>query len=585
MKQQLTHDQVMNAIDNGVIATDVEKHICFVNSQGAKILKLAKKKIDRAYFSDIMPKASSLVDKCLETGEPQLGHFISYKNNSLEIDITPIKQGKSILGAVCNFRRIREFERSTHKPESNELLKMQFDTIFNFSSWGIWVLDGKGTVIKVNSAAERLIGINSKDVIGKNISTLVEKSVIDQALTPDILASKKPVSKLLYVIKTKKYILSEGIPILDENKNIIFVIVNEYDMTTLNSLQEQLTESRIVAEKYKDELYDLTLKELKKQEIVAESEEMRQVLRVSLKLARLNVSNILLLGESGTGKGLLAKFIHKNSNREKKSFIQVNCAALPESLLEAELFGFEKGAFTGAGQHGKIGLFELAQGGTLFLDEIWDLPFSVQAKLLKCLDDHEIMHIGGLKQIKIDCIIIAATNRDLESLVKEQKFRKDLFYRLNAFNIRIPPLRERPEDIFELSNYYLNKYNQFYNLQKRLSSNAIKLLQSYPFSGNVRELKNIMKNAVVLSEKDVLDGFVPDNIESRKVNEKNWSAKYANHTRSLAAELNETEKEILEDAMMYCKTTRKMANYLGISQSSVSRKLKKHRLLQFSIHK
>ena len=152
------------------------------------------------------------------------------------------------------------------------------------------------------------------------------------------------------------------------------------------------------------------------------------------------------MGESGTGKGLLAKFMHKNSNRRQKAFVQINCAALPENLLEAELFGYERGAFTGAREQGKIGLFELAHGGTLFLDEIGDLPFSVQAKLLKYLDDQEIMRLGSLKPRKIDCSVIAATNHDLEELTRRQQFRQDLFYRLNTFTIRIPPLRERPEE-------------------------------------------------------------------------------------------------------------------------------------------
>jgi transcriptional regulator with PAS, ATPase and Fis domain len=300
---------------------------------------------------------------------------------------------------------------------------------------------------------------------------------------------------------------------------------------------------------------------------------------VALKLARLDVSNILVMGESGTGKGLLAKFIHQSSARKKKPFIQINCAALPETLLEAELFGYEKGAFTGADQQGKIGLFEMAQGGTIFLDEIGDLPFGVQAKLLKCLDDHEIRHLGGLKPIKIDCIVIAATNRDLETLVQEAKFREDLYFRLSAFNIRIPPLRERPEDIVEIANHFLEKYNRQYQADRRFSSLAVKDLQRYPFPGNVREIKNIVRNAVVMSEVDLLDHILPDrSVQSVADAPAQRDMPKVSGKRTLTDQLEASEKEIFKKAAQNCRTTREIASYLGISQPSVVRRLKKYGL-------
>ncbi len=308
------------------------------------------------------------------------------------------------------------------------------------------------------------------------------------------------------------------------------------------------------------------------------SPKARQVLNVSLKLARLGVSNILLLGESGTGKGLIAQFIHNNSKRVNNPFIQINCAALPESLLEAELFGFEKGAFTGAGIKGKIGLLELAQNGTILLDEIGELPLAVQAKLLKCLDEHEIMHLGGLKPIKINCTIIAATNRDLKSRVKAQEFREDLYHRLNAFNIQMPPLRHRPEDIVELANYYLNGYNQEFGMTKRLSLNAINRLQQYSFPGNVRELKNILKHAVVMSENNLLDELIPEMVSNEEGQTAEVSPLSGNQVPGLTEQLNSYEKSILEHAISQYKTTRKMAEFLKTSQSRIARMLKKHQL-------
>ncbi len=461
---------------------------------------------------------------------------------------------------------------------SEQYLQLQFDSLLQYSTHGIWIMDGNGIVLRVNPAGEKLIGIRAQEVVGKNIAHLAEKGVIDQALTPHVLKARHPVTKLLYVLKTEKYIMSSGVPVFDEDGNIILVVVSEYDMTTLNSLQIQLEELRDVAEKYRDELAHLKLMDFKKHGIVSESEEMKQVLNVSLKLARLDVSNILLLGESGTGKGLTAQFIHKNSKRAKNPFIQINCAALPESLLEAELFGFEKGAFTGAGTKGKIGLFELAQNGTILLDEIGDLPLAVQAKLLKCLDEHEIMHLGGLKPIKIDCTIIAATNRDLKARVKAKKFREDLYHRLNAFNIQMPPLRQRPEDIVELANFYLNKYNQEYGMSKRLSLSAINKLQQYAFPGNVRELKNILKHAVVMSENTVLDDIIPESVNTEEGQGKEVSPLTGRQPPGLSEQLNAFEKSILEHAIRKYKTTRQMAKGLNTSQSRIARMLKKHQL-------
>jgi transcriptional regulator with PAS, ATPase and Fis domain len=340
----------------------------------------------------------------------------------------------------------------------------------------------------------------------------------------------------------------------------------------------QLEETRREKDRYKNELTELSMLELKKQKVVSESEQMRDILKTALRLAHLEVTGILLLGESGTGKGLLAKFIHNNSKRTTKPFIQINCAALPENLLEAELFGYEKGAFSGAREQGKPGLFELAHEGTLFLDEIGELPFSVQAKLLKYLDDHNVQRLGGIKPKPIDCIIIAATNQDIEQLVNQKKFRKDLYYRLNILTIKIPPLRERPEDIYELANSFLQHYNRKYNQKKKLNPLALSLLQSYSFAGNVRELKNIIKKAVVMSEGDVIDTVILSSI-GKEVLEDRWEVRGSDKKiNNLVDMLSALEKEMLKNAMRHCKSTREMARFLNISQPTVVRKLKKHRL-------
>ncbi|MBW2370122.1 MAG: sigma-54-dependent Fis family transcriptional regulator, partial [Deltaproteobacteria bacterium] len=374
-----------------------------------------------------------------------------------------------------------------------------------------------------------------------------------------------------------KTMLITGTPAFDEKGDIDIIVVNERDMTKLNTLREQLEHSNRMTEKIKDELAGLSQKALKKQAIIAESKAMRRVIEMSIRLSRIDASNILILGESGVGKGVLATFICKNSRRGKKPFIQINCAAVPENLLEAELFGYEKGAFTGAGEKGKVGLFELAHNGTLFLDEIGEMPLSLQAKLLKYLDDHEVMRLGGVNSHRIDCMVIAATNLDLEEQVKKKKFRKDLYYRLNTFPIHIPPLRERPEDIFELGHHFLHQYNRKYGLEKKLPARTLKRLQEYPFPGNVRELKNIIKKAVVMSDDPNLDDIISKSLSSA-TNPVQHIGSGIQKKGSLTNALLAVERNMLIDAMKHCRTLDQLAGALGISTPTAFRKMKKHGL-------
>jgi len=463
---------------------------------------------------------------------------------------------------------------------SEQILNAQLNAIFQSSSDGILVCDGKGNILKMNEASEKLNGLKAKDVIGKNVAHFVATGVFDRSVTMEVLETKRQVSIMQYIKKTHKHLLVTGTPAFDEKGNIFLVVVNERDMTQLNAMKGELEQSQMVAERFKDELVQLSMQELEGQEIVAESESMRRVLSMALRLARFDASNILILGESGTGKGVVAKFIHKAGRRSEKPFVQINCAALPETLLEAELFGYEKGAFTGARQEGKLGLFELAHGGTLFLDEIGDLPFSVQAKILKYLDDHEVMRLGSVKPKKVDCTVIAATNRDLDSFTREGKFRQDLFFRLNTFTLHIPPLRERREDILPLMNFFLARHNNQYGQKKRISSRGFEALQTWLYNGNVRELDNILKKAVLISDKELLDDFITGDL-GKPISKVAHPAQQSAKKPRLQQEVLVLEAELLKRAMKACKSTREMARYLGVSQPTVVRKLKKHRISTF----
>ena len=561
----------------GVIGIDTKGYVQYSNPRARRLLN-CEIPIGSS-LKTVDPGIADEVICCIKQDKNRHGFTIKQHENTFEIIVSLIRKDSDIEGAVCYISNLEEVEASAWMLPNIKEMNLQFHALVDHSYYGIYILDGQGIVIKVNEVAADIIGLKKEKIIGINIRDLEKKGVIEKSLTPSILKTKKPLTRSLYVKKSQKYILSSGRPILDESGNVLFVVVIEHDMTMVKELRKQLEEAKRLAETIKHELSDRNLLELKKSDIIADSPAMKQVLTISLKLAQMDASNILIMGESGTGKGLLAKFIHSNGTRKDQSFISINCAALPEMLLEAELFGYEKGAFTGAADKGKAGLFELADQGTIFLDEIGDLPFPVQAKLLKCLDDGEIRRLGGTETIKVNCIVIAATNHNLEDLVMKKKFRQDLYFRLNIFPIQIPPLRKRQEDILKISTYYLNKYNQTYNQKKRFSEKCIEDLQTYDFSGNVRELKNFIKNAVVVKEKDLLVRIIPPGRRKLKIKESS-SARIKKSKESLGftEELLEFECKKLKQALIKFDSTRDLAEYLGISQSTVVRKLKKHNL-------
>jgi two-component system response regulator AtoC len=347
-----------------------------------------------------------------------------------------------------------------------------------------------------------------------------------------------------------------------------------------------LDENRLLRRQIKDR-FDIS-------SFLGDSPAMGKVFDLIAKVAETRAT-VLITGESGTGKSLLARYIHVNSRRSKEPLVQVNCAALPESLLEAELFGYEKGAFTGADSNGKAGLLETAGKGTLFLDEIGEMPLSVQAKLLTFLDAGEFRRIGGSRVLKAECAVITATNQNLEMLVKSRRFRPDLSFRLTVFSLTIPPLRKRPEDIVKLAQAALDKFNRKYHTSRNLDPLAWDILKNYHYPGNVRELFNIIHQAVLLSDKKSIGSFLKsafnnqpllEEIQAQPVEESAPpSSVRARKTHDshllpfLDTAKSDLEKNVLLRAMAKSRNTRDIASYLGISQASVSRKLRKHGLV------
>ncbi len=370
--------------------------------------------------------------------------------------------------------------------------------------------------------------------------------------------------------KLNHEILVTALPIKDNKQDVFRVVCFSYDITDLFKIKKQIGVLEKNAEIYIKNLKCLESEEIKFPNVVGKSKEMQKIFKLLTKVADFDV-NVIITGESGVGKSYFAKLIHNISKRHKESFIEVNCGAIPENLLESELFGYEGGSFTGAKKEGKAGLIELAQNGTLFLDEIGEIPLNLQVKLLKVIQDKTFNRIGGTKPIKINFRLVTATNRDLKDLIKQKKFREDLFYRLNVVSINIPPLRERKEDIINLILYFMGNFNEKYNLNKSLSDSVINNLINYDWIGNIRELENVIERTLLISEEDIItEEFLPDNIKELH---KEMNAQQRN---TLQEDLDNYEKNIVLKAFEKYKTTVGVGKALGISQATAVRKIKKY---------
>jgi PAS domain S-box-containing protein/TyrR family helix-turn-helix protein len=455
--------------------------------------------------------------------------------------------------------------------EVHDLLRQQ-DAIIDSMSDGLWVCDAEAKVLRVNTASERLNDIKAAQVVGRNMRELVAEGIFDRSATLEVLRTGKRVN-MLQARKGRQLVLT-GVPVHDEAGRLIRVVVNERDITEIESLQRDLEEQEALRDRFRDQVLELQIEAVESKRVIARSPCMQQALRQAIKVSG-SSSTVLVLGESGVGKGLFADIIHKYSPRAGRPLVKVNCGAIPDSLVEAELFGYEKGAFTGAQAKGKAGYFEVAEGGTLFLDEIAELPLSSQVKLLRFLEDRRIARVGGTQSKELDVRIVAATHRDLQAMVDAGTFRLDLFYRLNVIPLVIPPLRERTECILPVLRHYVDLYAARLGVTRRLSRAATDTLLGYAWPGNVRELMNLCERLVVLSEGEVIDrADLPPQIASaaaRSPSPAAWEDEV-----SLDEAVARTERALLLRARTRFSSQSEIAKALGVNQSTVARKLKRY---------
>ena len=454
-----------------------------------------------------------------------------------------------------------------------ETLKKILDTSYD----EIFVVDGKGIVVYVNKACERHYGLKASEFIGKSSYELAAKGYWFPSTTPHILREKKRVNLIQETIIGKKLLVT-ATPVLNDKGNVSMIVMNARDITEIEKLRKELNVLSDLARKYKTEAEEFRKRELDTSNFIICSKQMEDVFKVAERIAAVD-SNALILGESGSGKSYLAKYIHKMSKRSKGPFITLNCPSIPEQLFESELFGYSPGAFTGANRTGKPGLIELADTGTLFLDEIAEIPLNLQAKLLEVIEERQFIKVGGKETKKIDIRILAATNRDLKALVKKGLFREDLYFRLNVLEIKIPPLRERPDDILPLVSYYVDKYNKKYGRRVRFSNKSLDILLSYSWPGNVRELSHVIERLIVIVPDEVIQPHhLSHLIQSDTSNDISQYNKETFETEIMPLEdaLKNVEKSIVVTAHNRLKSSYKVAEALKISQSKAYRLIRKY---------
>ncbi|MHC1761483.1 MAG: sigma-54 interaction domain-containing protein [Negativicutes bacterium] len=469
------------------------------------------------------------------------------------------------IGVVCT-DALRDAAVSALEEVNKEL-----EAIFESSHDGIVVADENGIFIRINSSYERITGIPKDKILKLSAQKIVDKGLVSDSSTLHVLKTGKPFTFSQTFSSGRQSIIT-GSPVLNDENRLFRVVTNVRDMTEINSLKAELAESQEKLTQYSRIVESLTEEQMATESLIFRSRKMAMVRNSAVKFAKVDAP-LLITGESGVGKEVIADLVYKNSLRKGAPFLKINCGAIPEALLESELFGYEGGAFTGAKREGRTGLFEMANGGTVMLDEIGELSMGLQVKLLRFVESKEFFRVGGNKVIKVDVRIIAATNRNLQDMVNQKHFRADLYYRLNVLTINIPALQERPEDIIPLTNHFLDKYNQKYQVSKRLTGELYRFFTGHKWVGNVRELEHLMERLIVVCDRDeITPDYLPEDMKcllpdfnTEKVG-----------TQSYREAKMIFEKDFFRRAIERHKSTRRAAENLGVDHSTIVKKAAKY---------
>ncbi len=565
------HQALVDAAGDGLLAVDPAGRVLLSRGVAREVLGVEP----GGALEKVLPGLWPLVARTLGDGEARMDDSVQGQGVGYLAWLGPVRRDGAIAGALCIFVENRAADELVRRMQSFQELTRELDTIIDFSNDGLWICDADATVIRINPASERINKTTAEQVVGRNMEELLSWGFVDRSAALEAIRDRKTVS-LLQKNHVGRKLISTGTPVFDDQGRLMRVVVSERDITEIDALQRQLEEQAAMKDQYRSQMLKMQQEELESRRVIAKSPCMIKALNQAIKVSSAE-SSVLILGESGVGKGLFADLIHKNSSRVEKPMIKINCGAIPESLIEAELFGYEKGAFTGA-QASKPGHLELADGGILFLDEIAEIPLPSQVKLLRFLEDGRITRLGGTQSRTVDVRILAATHRNLEEMVEAGRFRLDLYYRLNVIPIHVPALRERRECVLPLIRHYVDVFGEKNGIHKRLTRAALDALLAYSYPGNVRELMNICERLVVMSETELIDlRDLPSNIVSRLEAggglSLDWPAEM-----TLGQILESVERAVLAKAVRQHRSQSRIAAALGVSQPTIARRLQKYGL-------
>ncbi len=558
---------ILQNIYVGVIEIDKEGKIISYNEKARSILGMKSGKILGKHAFEVVPFLN--IEEYLKKEKKVEKEQIEIKGKLISITKISMKQYKYLTGCIVLMHDDTKYNNFIEELKNKKDILELLETVLEMTYDGIVMVDKDGYIKMISQAYAEFLGVTKDEAVGKHVKEVIENTRMH-------IVAKTGIRETVDFQKIGgRYVIANRIPIIKDGKvqgavgQLLFRNLKSFD-----SFSKRINRIEKKIKQYGENLHENNIAVYSFENIIGNSEIMEKT-KILAKKAALTTSNVLLIGESGTGKELFAHAIHKESERTYGNFVKVNCAAIPAELLESELFGYEKGAFTGANKEGKIGKFELADGGTIFLDEIGDMPLDMQVKLLRVIQEKEVERIGADYSKSIDIRIIAATNRDLNKMLKEGKFRKDLYYRLNVVTIKIPALRERKDDIEMLINFMISKKSEKLNKYiKGIAPEAVEYLKNYSWEGNIRQLENVIERAmnIVNCGEEILPKHLSEEITGESI--------VIKEIHKLDDVVNKAEKDAILNALTVCKGNKsKTAKLLQISRTTLYEKMTKHKIL------
>lgn len=544
----------LNSAEIGIVVLNKSFQIQFMNEQAEQILGMDLSVLQNRDYRSLIKTEQSL-DNVLH-GQTAFGIESTFNTKVMTGQFSPVYEEENVVGIIHNFYLKEQFANAVHDIQFVKEMHNYLQAFYEHSNEQVLIIRADLIIEEVTGSFFEQFwqGVDRQQLQGTHLSVLSEKNIPFEKLVTKCINEKTKVT--LKQRRNGTTLLSTATPIL-ENDTVkkVFILSKNISITDNDS----------------DEIHQ---RELDDKEVIYQSSKMNDLLQEVEAVSPFN-STVLITGESGVGKEVIARRIHSLSKRNQAPFLAVNCGALPENIIESELFGHEKGAFTGAIED-RIGLFEQAHNGTVFLDEIGELPYLMQVRLLRVLQEREITRVGSSTPINVNVRIIAATNKNLQKLVQQKTFREDLFYRLHVIPLVVPPLRKRKEDIAPLSIHFLNEFNQFLTEKKTIAPKAISMLENYTWPGNVRELENMIERLIITTKTSEITEQDVNNI-LWKPDGTNEQQLIINNIMPLKEAVIQTEKQLIELAMNTYDTATEAAEALNVSVSTVSRRMKKYR--------